>query len=217
MRIPNSIAAARAVALRPCLRRDRRLGRSGGTASLAARKQARADAERRHRLQGDGGGTGGVRHRVQSVEFEEGGGYSAYLSDRVTKPIFQKICQIANVGIIASYRDAPIEDSWLDGIEKATQLRGLGLAGSKVTDAGLAFIARLKTLQLLNLSGCKVTDEGMSSLGRIPSRRWLDVHRCPEARPGRRLRASGGCSAMTRRFTSSTTGGSTRGDSGPSE
>jgi hypothetical protein len=55
-------------------------------------------------------------------------------------------------------------------------LTGLGLAGGKVTDAGLRHLPGCELLRWLDVSGTQVTAAGLREvLGGLPSLRWLNV------------------------------------------
>lgn len=62
-------------------------------------------------------------------------------------------------------------DALCKRLAKLPQLRFLKLAGSQVTDAGLARLAGLRKLEALNCNGAQITDAGLAHLAGMP-RLW---------------------------------------------
>jgi hypothetical protein len=56
-------------------------------------------------------------------------------------------------------------------------LSGLDLAGSAVTDAGLASLLELRSLARIDLAGTRITGHGLKQLAALKSLEWLNVTR----------------------------------------
>ncbi len=70
-----------------------------------------------------------------------------------------------------------VNDAALENLKPvAAQLVWLNLAGSKVTDAGLAQVAGLKNLQRLHLEKTAVGDDGVAQLKALAELRYLNLY-----------------------------------------
>jgi internalin A len=83
--------------------------------------------------------------------------------------------KIIRVDLPAETTDADLEQ-FVDYLRRLPQLRGLGLSGTKVTDAGLAHLTRLPQLRGLNLRDTNITDAGLERLKDLPNLVWLQVY-----------------------------------------
>jgi hypothetical protein len=76
-------------------------------------------------------------------------------------------------------RDSADGDEFLkylaDNAARLRYLRYLDLAGSSVSDAGLACLANLRELARINLAGTRVTGEGLKRLTGLPQLEWINV------------------------------------------
>ncbi len=67
------------------------------------------------------------------------------------------------------------QEPWLKPLGAFPQLSTLGLAGTRLTDAGMRYLKQLTELETLILSQTKITDEGLAELLRLKKLRYLDV------------------------------------------
>jgi hypothetical protein len=76
-------------------------------------------------------------------------------------------------------RDAPDADDFLkfllDQSKYLKYLVELNLAGSKISDAGLAQVARLRSLRSLNLARTPITRAGLDVIDELPELEWLNI------------------------------------------
>jgi hypothetical protein len=68
-----------------------------------------------------------------------------------------------------------ITDQWLDQLTGRTEVRRLGLWGTRLTDDGLTVVAGLRGLTHLDLGRTAVTDGGIKRLTALPSLEWLGL------------------------------------------
>jgi hypothetical protein len=68
------------------------------------------------------------------------------------------------------------DDKAMDYVRLFPYLEGISLAGSSVTDAGLAKIAELKRLERMNIMWTPITDQGLKHIAKINTMRdiWLN-------------------------------------------
>ncbi len=78
----------------------------------------------------------------------------------------------------------PLGDRVLDHIKGLTRLKSLGLAGDRITDAGLAKLANLQALEMLDLDGTLVTNAGLDALVGLKGLKTLRVDHTPVTRKG---------------------------------
>jgi hypothetical protein len=76
-------------------------------------------------------------------------------------------------------RDSADGDDFLkylaDNASQLRYLRYLDLAGSAVSDTGLAHLANLRELARINLAGTRVTGDGLQELAALPHLEWINV------------------------------------------
>lgn len=72
-------------------------------------------------------------------------------------------------------RDLEVSDENLDLIPEG--VTGLVLIDSPITDEGLKRLIRLQSLVRLNLAGTQISDLGLAELRNLPRLQWLCVHR----------------------------------------
>ena len=75
-----------------------------------------------------------------------------------------------------SFREREFSDDDLKELRWFPDLDHLNLAGTRVTDAGLPYVARLKCLQILDLSGTGITDEAVPHLLQLTKLWLLELH-----------------------------------------
>ncbi len=72
-----------------------------------------------------------------------------------------------------------LTDAGIGHLSRLSGLTGLGIAGSQVTDRGIASIAKLRRLQGLTLgSGSRITDRGLALLSELPDLKYLSLPNC---------------------------------------
>ena len=74
-------------------------------------------------------------------------------------------------------RCAPDRATLRAHLAKLNDLQSLSLAGTKVTDAGLAQLAGLSSLENLDLKGLAITDRGLAELAPVKSLKHVYVSR----------------------------------------
>lgn len=72
--------------------------------------------------------------------------------------------------------ERPVGDEEMKLIANFPSLRRLYLAGTRVSDAGLAHLAGLKHLERLSLWETRISDAGLTVVGRFSHLRVLDIH-----------------------------------------
>lgn len=77
-----------------------------------------------------------------------------------------------------------LTDRVLDHVRGLTKLKTLGLAGNRITDAGLAKLANLQALDTLDLDGTAVTDAGLDALVGLKGLKLLRIERTRVTREG---------------------------------
>ena len=86
----------------------------------------------------------------------------------------------ANTNVVSvnfSMAGAKANDALLDGLKPlAAQVVWLNLAGTAITDAGLASLGGLKNLQRLHLERTAVTDAGLAQLKGLAELRYLNLY-----------------------------------------
>ena len=70
---------------------------------------------------------------------------------------------------------ARVSDAGLEHLAGMTDLKVLGLGGTKITDAGLVHLAVLTNLQYLKLHGTRVTADGLVHLRSMTKLQWLSL------------------------------------------
>ncbi len=78
----------------------------------------------------------------------------------------------------------PLGDKVLDHVAGLTRLKSLGLAGTGITDAGLAKLANLKALEMLDLDGTLVSNAGLDALVGLKGLKTLRVEKTRVTRKG---------------------------------
>jgi hypothetical protein len=78
----------------------------------------------------------------------------------------------------------PLGDMVLDHVKGLARLKTLGLAGDRITDAGLARLANLQALEMLDLDGTLVTNAGLDALVGLKALKTLRVEKTRVTRKG---------------------------------
>ncbi len=92
------------------------------------------------------------------------------MSERMFDPVADDELDLSKCGAT----DAELKE--LKQQNRLATLRVLNLAGTFITDGGLAELSDLKGLQELNLNGSKITDAGLRHLGGLTELRKLDIN-----------------------------------------
>ena len=69
-----------------------------------------------------------------------------------------------------------VDDAVIDAVVKVPNLAWLNLAGTKVTDAGVAKLAGAETLERLHLERTEVTDASAAALAKLPKLTYLNLY-----------------------------------------
>jgi hypothetical protein len=78
----------------------------------------------------------------------------------------------------------PLGDDVLAHVKGLSRLKSLGLAGNRITDAGLAKLANLQSLEMLDLDGTLVTSAGLDALVGLKALKSLRVENTRVTRKG---------------------------------
>jgi hypothetical protein len=82
-------------------------------------------------------------------------------------------CFFADI-VFVCFHDAQFDDAWLERIAGLDHLQVLGLADDEhITDAGLKHIKKFRQLRRLILAGTKISDSGLAMINDLPDLRAL--------------------------------------------
>ena len=93
----------------------------------------------------------------------------------ITGKGLQQLTTLAKLTTLELFYIETLKDEDLDSLRNSTSLRRIELGGTRITDAGLRYVAACNSLVDVGLSGCPITGNGLRPLNKLEKLTRLDI------------------------------------------